>query len=66
MTLHVLNEISDYWDTSKNTPTHDFINLISRNRFQELYIWVRLAGIAAKGAYAKVSKAPLYFVLIFY
>ena len=66
MTLHVLNEISDYWDTSKNTPTHDFTDLIPRNRFQELYIQVRLVGIATKGIYTKVSKILLYFVLIFH
>jgi hypothetical protein len=62
MTLHVLNEISDYWDTSKNTPIYDFTKLMPRNRFQELYIQVRLTGMDANGAYAKVSKAPLIFV----
>jgi hypothetical protein len=64
MTLHISNEISDYWDTSKNTPTHDFTNLMPRDRFQELHMRVRLVGMEAHGAYAKVSKAPLiYFSL---
>ncbi len=49
MTLHVLNEISDYWDKSKNTPYHDITNFMSRNRFQELHIRVRLAGTNADG-----------------
>ena len=31
--LHVLNEIFNYWDISKNTLTHDFTDLIPRNRF---------------------------------
>jgi hypothetical protein len=65
MTLHVLNEISDYWDTSKNTLTHDFTKLMPKNRFQELYIRVRLARMDANGAYAKVSKAPLISLLFF-
>jgi hypothetical protein len=36
-----------------------------RNRFQELYMRVRLVGMDASGAYAKVSKASLVFVIIF-
>jgi hypothetical protein len=65
MTLHVLNKISDYWDRSKNTPIHDFTKLMPRNRFQELHIRVRLAGMDVNGAYAKVSKAPLISFLFF-
>ena len=38
MTLYIMNEISDYWDTSKITPDHPIVTYISRNRFQELYI----------------------------
>ena len=66
MTLHVLNEISDYWDTSKNTPNHEFTKLMPRDRFQELHMRVRLVEMDANGAYAKVSKAPLIFVIIFH
>jgi hypothetical protein len=40
MTLVVMNEISDYWNISNQTPDHLIINHISRNRFQELYIQV--------------------------
>jgi hypothetical protein len=58
MTLHVENEISDYWDTSNWTPDHPVANQISRNRFQELHMRVRLAGKEAKGPYEKVSKKP--------
>jgi hypothetical protein len=65
MTLHILNEISDYWDTSKHTPIHEFTKLMPRDRFQELHMRVRLAEMDTNGAYAKVSKAPLIFVIIF-
>jgi hypothetical protein len=65
MTLIVLNEISNYWDKTKITPIHEVTKWISRDRFQELHMRVQLAGMATKGAYVKVSKAPLYFVLIF-
>jgi hypothetical protein len=59
MTLWVTNEISDYWDKSKNTPFYHFTGFMSRNRFQELHMRVRLARTDADGPYAKVSKAPL-------
>ena len=59
MTLVVLNEISDYWDKTKIMPTHEITKWISRDRFQELHIRVRLAGMEADGPYTKVSKAPL-------
>ena len=65
MTLHILNEISDYWDTSKHTTTHEFTKLMPRDRFQELHMRVRPAEMDTNGAYAKVSKAPLIFVIIF-
>jgi hypothetical protein len=65
MTLVVLNEISDYWDKTKIMPIHEITKWMARDRFQELHMRVRLAGMAVEGAYAKVSKAPLYFVLIF-
>ncbi len=65
MTVHILNELSDYWDTSKDTPWHDFTDLMPRNRFQELHMRVRLVGMDASGTYAKVSSAQLVFVIIF-
>ena len=65
MTLVVLNEISDYWNKTKIMPTYEITKRMARDRFQELHMRVRLAGMAAEGAYAKVSKALLYFVLIF-
>jgi hypothetical protein len=59
MTLYVQNEISDYWIKGNFTPYHDIIQKMPRNRFQELHMRVRLAETGTKGAYAKVSKAPL-------
>ena len=59
ITLYVQNEISDYWIKGNFTPYHDVIQKMPRNRFQELYMRVRLAETGTKGAYAKVSKAPL-------
>ena len=58
MTLHVENEISNYWKTSQNTPVHPVSSYISRDRFQELYIRVRLVGKEAKGPYEKVGIRP--------
>jgi hypothetical protein len=63
--LVVLNEISDYWDKTKIMSPHEITKWMARDRFQELHMRVRLAGMAVKGAYVKVSKALLYFVLIF-
>jgi hypothetical protein len=64
ITLHISNKISDYWNTSKNTPIHDFTNLMPRDRFQELYMRVRLVGMEAHGAYARVNKALLIFFFL--
>jgi hypothetical protein len=55
ITLYICNEISDYWDTRSFTPIYPITEEMSRNRFQELYIRVRLAGKEAVGPYAKVS-----------
>jgi hypothetical protein len=55
-----MNEILDYWDISSFIPDHLITSYMSRNRFQELYICVRLAGSVAEGPYAKVS-----FILLF-
>jgi hypothetical protein len=40
-------------------PIHPISSYISRDRFQELHIRVRIHGKEARGAYAKVSKALL-------
>jgi len=66
MTLVVCNEIADYWKTKDYMPTHPISSYMSRDRFHELHMRVRLHGKDAKGPYAKVSKAPLnIFVKIF-
>ena len=59
MTLHIENEISDYWKTSKNGPIHPIRNYISRDRFQELHMRVRIHGEEEKGVYEKVSNTAL-------
>jgi hypothetical protein len=55
MTLYVCNEISDYWDAKEFTPIHPISKEMSRDRFQELHMRVRLAGKEAGGPYARVS-----------
>jgi hypothetical protein len=55
MTIYVCNEILDYWDTHSFAPRHAITKEISRDRFQELHMRVRLVGKEAKGPYAKVS-----------
>jgi Transposase IS4 len=60
MTLYVCNEIADYWDRNDFTPNHPITHYMSRDRFQELYMRVRLAGSEAKGPYAKAG-----FILLF-
>jgi hypothetical protein len=54
MTIYVCNEISDYWDTCNFSPKHPIAKEMSRDRFQELHMRVRLAGRDAEGPYAKV------------
>jgi hypothetical protein len=56
MTLHEDNEISDYWTTKEMTPTHPITRYLSRNRFQELHMRVRMHGVEAEGPYAKVGE----------
>ena len=63
MTLYVCNEISDYWDTRDFTPMHPISKEMPRNRFQELHMRVRLAGMEAVGPYARVSFWPLFLRL---
>jgi hypothetical protein len=65
MTLYVCNKLSDYWNTSDFTPNHPISDYISRDRFQELHIRVRLAGSDTTGPYARVSNMPVS-KLIFY
>ena len=64
MTLFVCNKIADYWNTKDFTPNHPISDYMSRDRFQELYIRVRLAGSKAIGPYARViitSRSKLTF-----
>jgi hypothetical protein len=58
MTLYTCNEISDYWDTKDFTPTYPISKEMTRDRFQELHMRVRLARKEASGPYAKVSLFP--------
>ena len=44
MSLHVENEIADYWNTKDMTPEHLITKFLSRNRFQELYMRMRFHG----------------------
>ena len=55
MTLHVDNELSDYWSMKDMTPKHPMTKDLSRDRFQELHIRVRFHGKDVEGPYAKVS-----------
>jgi hypothetical protein len=54
MTLHVENEISDYWKTLSNSPNHPIREYMGRDRFQELHMRVRVFGKDEKGPYEKV------------
>ena len=58
MTLHVENEISDYWTTKDFAPRHPITSYISRDRFQELHMRVRFHGKEAEGPYTKVRILP--------
>ena len=64
MTLHEDNEIVDYWTTKEITPDHLITKYLSRDRFQELYIYVRFYGEEEKGLYAKVSEFDRFPALI--
>ena len=59
ITLHIENEISDYWKTSNLSPVHLIRKYISRDRFQELYMYVRFHREEEKGLYKKVSNTSL-------
>jgi hypothetical protein len=55
MTLHVENEISDYWNTSNITPNHYIQKYMTRDRFQELHLRFRCHGSNTSGPYEKGS-----------
>jgi hypothetical protein len=44
MTLYVYNEISDYWDIKEFILIYPISKEMTRDRFQELHMRVRLAG----------------------
>ena len=54
MTLYISNEISDYWATKEFTPIHSISKEMSRNRYQELHLRVRLASTGASNPFDKV------------
>jgi hypothetical protein len=62
MSLHVENEIADYWDTKDMTPEHPITKFLSRNRFQELHMRVRFHGNQEQGPYAKVVPRSLFIL----
>ncbi|CZT13758.1 uncharacterized protein RCO7_07121 [Rhynchosporium graminicola] len=55
MTIHVENEISDYWCTKGMSPVHPISKKMARDRFQELHMRFRLEGLDAEGPYERVS-----------
>jgi hypothetical protein len=65
MTLYIYNEILDYWNIKDFTPDHLISAYISRDRFQELHMRVRLTGSEVISPYTRViitsySKRPFY------
>ena len=62
MSLHVENEIADYWNIKDMTPEHLITKFLSRNRFQELHIRVRFHGNQEQGPYAKVAPRSLFIL----
>ena len=63
MTLNVQNEISDYWDTRKVTPSHHITNYLTRDRYQELHMRFRIHTPRDEGPYHKVSyKITTYYL----
>ena len=55
MTIHIENEIQDYWSNKPNAPIHSIAKIMSRDRFQALHRRVRLAGGETQGPYKRVS-----------
>jgi hypothetical protein len=62
MSLHIENEIVDYWNTKDMTPEHPITKFLSRNRFQELHMRVRFHGNQEQGLYAKVVPRSLFIL----
>lgn len=62
MTIHVENEIPDYWKTKDLAPVHSISKHMARDRFQELHMRFRLAGCDAVGPYERVSNKCLTFI----
>jgi hypothetical protein len=62
MSLHVENEIADYWNTKDMTPEHPITKFLSRNRFQELHMRMRFYGNQEQGPYAKVAPRSLFIL----
>jgi hypothetical protein len=60
MSLHVDNEIADYWTAKDMIPEHPITKYLSRNRFQELHMRVRFHGNQEQGPYEKVANNPLF------
>jgi hypothetical protein len=60
MTLYICNKILDYWDIRNFTPICLIAKEISRDRFQELHMRVRLVGRDAISPYAKVSYSSYF------
>jgi hypothetical protein len=63
MTLHVDNEIADYWSTKDMAPEHPITKYLSRDRFQELHMRMRFHGEEAEGPYEKVTNNSLFLSL---
>jgi hypothetical protein len=62
MSLHMENEIADYWNTKDMTPEHLITKFLSRNRFQELYMRVRFHRNQEQGPYEKVVSRSLFIL----
>jgi hypothetical protein len=60
MTLHVENKIADYWNISRNISFHLISKHMTRNRFQELYIYFRYIELGIKGLYTRVNYYPAF------
>jgi len=63
MTLHVENELSDYWSTSEATPIYPIATEMARDRFLELHMRVRLEGADTDTPYEKVPCTFSFAVL---
>jgi len=54
MTIHIENEIQDYWSIKSNVPIHSIARIMPRDRFQALHRRVRIAGENTQGPYERV------------